>query len=119
MAEISVYDPSMLVWVDESGCDKRNTVRKYGYSIRGIPLCDQHLLVRGTRYSAIPVVSTGGVHDVYLAKGNFIDGERFTHFIESCLLPILNPFNGISPCSVASNHGQCQHSPCRHCSRFD
>lgn len=39
------------------------------------------------------------MHDVYLEKGN-IDGERFTHFVESCFLPVLNPFNGINPCSV-------------------
>ena len=69
------------------------------YSIRGIPLCNQHLLVRGTPYSAIPVVSTAGVHDVYLAEGN-INGERFTQFVESCLLPILNPFNGVNQRSV-------------------
>lgn len=25
MAEISVYDPSMLVWIDESGCDWQHT----------------------------------------------------------------------------------------------
>ena len=24
MAEVSVYEPAMLVWIDESGCDKRN-----------------------------------------------------------------------------------------------
>lgn len=99
IAEISIFDPNMLVWVDESGCDRRNTVRKYGYSIRGIPLCDQRLLVRGTRYSAIPIISTLGVHDVYLAEGT-IDGHRFAQFVESCLLPVLNPFNGINPCSV-------------------
>ncbi len=23
MAEISVYDPSMFIWIDESGCDRR------------------------------------------------------------------------------------------------
>ena len=39
------------------------------------------LLVRGTHYSAMPVVSTAGVHDVYLAEGN-INGERFTQFVE-------------------------------------
>ena len=99
IADISVYDPAMLVWLDESGCDKRNTVRKYGYSIRGIPLCDQRLLVRGIRYSAIPVVSSAGIHDVYLAEGT-IDGNRFTQFVESCLLPVLNPFNGINLHSV-------------------
>ena len=36
MAEISVYDPSMLVWLDESGCDRWNTIHKYGYSVRGM-----------------------------------------------------------------------------------
>ena len=61
MAEISLYDPSMIVWLDESGCDRRNTIRKYGYSMQGIPLCDQRLLVRGTRYSAIPIISLEGV----------------------------------------------------------
>ena len=47
MAEISVYDPTMLVWLDETGCDRRNTIHKYGYSIRGLPLNDPRVLVRG------------------------------------------------------------------------
>ena len=57
MADISIYDPRMLVWLDETGCDRRNTLRKYGYSLRGIPVSDHRLLVRGKRYSAIPVIS--------------------------------------------------------------
>ncbi len=24
MAEVSMYDPSMLLWIDKSGCDQRN-----------------------------------------------------------------------------------------------
>ena len=28
MAEVSLYDPSMLVWIDESGCNRRNSIRK-------------------------------------------------------------------------------------------
>ena len=66
-------------------CDRRNTVRKYGYSIRGILLCDQCVLVRGIRYSAIPVVSTAGMHDVYLAEWS-TDGGKFEHFVETYLL---------------------------------
>ncbi len=34
MAEVSVYDPAMLLWIDESGCDRRDSIRKYGYSVR-------------------------------------------------------------------------------------
>ena len=99
MADISVYDPNMLLWLDESGCDRRNSIRKYGYSIRGIPLCDQRILIRGTRYSTIPIVSTDGIHDVFIAEGS-INGERFAYFIEKHLLPILQNFNGVNPHSV-------------------
>lgn len=99
MAHVSIYDPSMLVWLDESGCDKRNTVRKYGYSIRGIPLYDQRLFVRGTRYSAIPIVSTARIHDVYLAKGN-VNGDKFIKFVKESLLPVLQSFNGVNSHSI-------------------
>ena len=34
MAEVAVYDPSMLIWIDESGCDRRDSIRKRGYSLR-------------------------------------------------------------------------------------
>ena len=72
MAEVhvSMYDPAMPVWIDESGCDRRNSIRKYGYSVKGIPPVEHMLLVRGTRYSAIPVMSIAGIHDVYLAEGH-------------------------------------------------
>ena len=60
-----MYDLSMLLWIDESGCGKRNCKRKCGYSVRGMTPVDHRLLVRGTRYSAIPVVSIEGIHDLY------------------------------------------------------
>ena len=101
-ADISMYDPSMLLWIDESGCDRRHTIRKYGYSIRGKPLCDQRLLVRGTRFSAIPIVSTLGVHDVYLEEGT-VNGTKFAKFVEQSLLPIMNPFNFVNP--LCRNNG--------------
>ena len=48
MAEISIFDANMIVWIDESSCDWRNAVRKFAYSIRGIPPADHRLLVHGT-----------------------------------------------------------------------
>jgi len=99
MAEISMYDPSMLVWIDETGCDQRNSLRRYGYSIRGIPPRDHRLLIRGTRYSAIPVMSLQGIHDVQVIEGT-VNGDKFTSFIENTVLPIINPFDGSSPVSV-------------------
>ena len=35
-AENSVYDSSMLVWLNESGCDRRNAIQKYRYSVRAM-----------------------------------------------------------------------------------
>lgn len=99
MAIISVYNPEMLVWTDESGCDRRDSARKYGYSLRGMPVHDHRILARGKRYSAIPVVSVEGVHDVFLAEGS-VDGDKFEYFVRECLLPVLLPFNGVNPRSV-------------------
>ncbi len=61
MAEVSIYDPAMFVWIDETGCDRRNSTR---YSVRCIPPRDHRLLIRGTRYWAMPVMSLQGIHDV-------------------------------------------------------
>ena len=99
MAKVSVYNPSMLIWIDESGRDRRNSTRKYCYSVRGIRPVDHRLLIRGTRYSAIPFMSVQGIHDVFLAEGS-VNGERFEFFIRNYLLPVLMPFNGINPLSV-------------------
>ena len=67
----------MLIWLDESGCDKCCTVRKY---VRGLPLSDQRLFIRGVRYSAMPVISTAGVHDVYLAEGT-VNGIKLLSYL--------------------------------------
>ena len=61
MTEVSVYDPQMLIWIDETGSDKHNCIRKHGYSVRGLTPRDHHLLMRGTRYSAITVMSKDGI----------------------------------------------------------
>ena len=55
MAEISLFHPDMLIWIDETGSDRRNSIRKYGYSLRGIPARVFQLHVGGKRISAIGV----------------------------------------------------------------
>lgn len=112
MAMVSMYDPRMLIWLDESGCDRRHSMRKYAYSIRGMPMCDHRILCRGKRYSTIPIMSIDGIHDVYITEGT-VNGEKFTDFIRNYLLPILLPFNNVNPYSVvimdnASIHHVCE-----------
>lgn len=98
-AEIATFDPNMIVWVDETGCEHRNSLRKYGYGIRGMPPQDFALKLRGKRYSAIGILTTGGVEDVYITEGS-VNGEIFLDFVRKCLLPILMPFNAINPNSI-------------------
>ena len=99
MAEVSVYSPEMLIWIDESGYDRRCSLRKYGYGLRGIRPVKRRLLVRGVRYSTIPVMSINGIEDVLITEGT-INGDRFSYFIRTCLLPLLQPFNNLNPMSV-------------------
>ena len=87
MAKISMYDPSMFVWTDESGYDRRNNDRKYGYGLRGMRPVDHRILVRGVRYSAVPILSLGGIHDVFLLEGT-VNGKRFEKLIRECLAHI-------------------------------
>ena len=92
IADISIYDPSMIIWIDESGCDRRNSMRKFAYTLRGMPPVDHSILARGTRYSAITAISMEGLQDVVLAEGS-VNGETFSDFVRNCLVPILQPFN--------------------------
>ena len=95
---MAIFDVYMLLWIDESGFDSRNSLCKYGYGIRGQPQ-DHSLILRGKRYSAIGIMSVEGVQDVYIKDGT-VDGDRFAHFVCHTLLPILQPFHGRSPHSV-------------------
>ena len=47
MAEMMMYDSSMFLWVDETGCNRRKLIRDYGYGIRGIPPRDHILKLSG------------------------------------------------------------------------
>ena len=66
----------MFLWIDETGCDLQNALRKYGYAIRGLPPQDYSLTLRGKRYSAIGILSMEGIKDVYIAEGS-VNGETF------------------------------------------
>lgn len=36
IAHIHNFDIEMFVWLDETGTDKRDQLRKYGYALRGV-----------------------------------------------------------------------------------
>ena len=97
MAEMS-FNPDMLIWIDETGSDKRKSVRKYGYSLRGIPPRTYQLFVGGKLVSTIPVMATHGIEDVYTTTGTVNWGELCRLFCQ-CVLPIM-PLDGQNSHSI-------------------
>ena len=94
-----LYTPDMFVFIDETGADRRDTLRKYGYSLRGKPATKKSLLVRGQRVSAIACMSMDGILDVKIHKET-TTGDVFYEFIHTHLIPHLCPFDGLNSKSV-------------------
>ena len=89
-----------FIWVDETGSDKRNALRKYAYSLRSVTPINYGLYTSGKLICVFSAISAKGVEDVYLAEGGVNDGDTFCDFIERCLPPVLMPFNGSNPRSI-------------------
>ena len=80
-----MYSSNMFVFVDETGADGRNKLRRYAYSLRGSPAVIDTLLVRGERVSAISCMSVNGILD---DKGTS-NGDVFYDFVQTHLIPHL------------------------------
>ena len=96
--DVRLYDPTMLVFVDETGTDMRDNLRKYGYSVRGKPIVSHKLAFRGQRVSAIVVMTSTGILDYKLTQDT-VDSDEFKDFVEGLLLMLMN-FNGRNPNSI-------------------
>ena len=88
-----MYKADMIIFVDETGTDARDKIRKYGYGVRGKPPVAQKLLVRGQHFSSIAIMSTAGVLDSQVVTGT-ATGDVFEQFVQYSILPNLMPFNG-------------------------
>ena len=51
LAQMTLYNCRQLVWIDETGCDHRDHVRKFGYSLRA----------RGHRVSTVAAMTNNGI----------------------------------------------------------
>ena len=99
VVDVSLYTPEMLIFIDETGSDRRDCIRRYGYSLRGKPLISRKLLVRGERINCIAFMSMAGFLDCK-AMSCTVDGDKFYEFIQASLLPHLMPFDGSNPHSI-------------------
>ena len=96
---VSLYEPHMLVFIDETGTDRRDSLRKYGYSLRGKTPKSCRMLIRGERISVIGIMTLNGILDLHIVRGG-VNGDEFVEFVDKCLLPVLMPYNGVNPNSI-------------------
>ena len=80
--------------------------QEYGYSLQGYQPVRRRLLVCGVRYSTM---SINGIEDVLITECA-VNGDRFSHFIWTCLLPLLLPFNNVNPMSVVMDNASIHHT---------
>lgn len=97
--DVSLYDAEMLIFLDETGSDLRDTYWKKGYSVRGMLLRERRLYERGEHISCIAFISTSGLLDYEIVHGP-VDGDTFYEIVQRSLLPNLMPFDGNNPHSV-------------------
>ena len=88
MVQVQCIPANCFVWVDETGSDHRDSRRKTGYGLRGIPPVSFQLRVRSTRISAVSCITTDGVEDLYVTEGS-VNSDAFMEFVQQCLLPVL------------------------------
>ena len=99
VSDVSLYEPEMLIFVDETGSDRRDSLRKYGYSLRGMPAKSHKIISRGKHVSAIAMMSMNGILDVKIVHDS-VNGEVYSDFVEQFLVPHLLPYDGHNPHSV-------------------
>ncbi len=95
MAEVLLCEPSQFVWVDESGCDRKDYIRKFGYALKGEPPVYHRILHRGKRISAIAAMACDGI----LGVEGSVGGDEFVDFVRGSLIPEMLPFDGLN-CSI-------------------
>ena len=84
---VSIYKSDMLVFIDETGSDRRDTLRKKGYSLRNKPPKAQNLFHSNREHvSALACMSKNGILGCEVVHGG-VDGDQFYDFVERSVLP--------------------------------
>ena len=91
MAYVLQYPRDFFVWTDETGTDRRDQLRKFGYALRGEPAVCCCILSRGTKISAMCAMTSDGVLE-YEATTGSVNADKFMDFIRRRLIPNMQPF---------------------------
>ena len=80
-SDVSIYKRDMLIIIDETGSDRRDMLRKKGYSLRNKPPRVQKLFNSRERVSALACMSCKGIFGCEIVHGG-VDGDQFYDFWE-------------------------------------
>ena len=72
--ELTIYKADMFIFLDETGCNRRNAMRRYVYSWRRQPARTHKLLVRNQHLNLITFMSIEGILDSKVVKDT-VDGD--------------------------------------------
>lgn len=98
---LSEFRSYHLVYVDESGCDKRIGFRRTGWSPLGVTTVQVTRFHRDRRYQILPAYAQDGILLSPVFRGS-TDGTIFENFIEQ-LLHHCNPFPQSRPVIIMDN----------------
>ena len=95
MFDTSIFSSEMFVFLDESCSDRRDALRRYGYSLRGMPAKALSMFPRGNHFSAIAAMCSEGVLACKIVEGG-VNALTFETFLSMELSSKLLPFDGIA-----------------------
>ena len=81
MAEISAFSANMLVFLDETGSDRRNSIRQFGYGLRGIPLLTHCTRITQSRGNSLCGINFSMSTRVGMPSGKSVN---LPHLARSC-----------------------------------
>ena len=61
MSEIQLFHRDQFVFVDETGCQSKDHMHRFGYALRGKSPIQHGILHKGTRISAIAAIASTGL----------------------------------------------------------
>ena len=99
VANVSLFQKEMFVFVDETGSNLKDMIRLYGYSFCGERAVSNRLQVRGERVSSIAGICCEGVLAIHNTIGS-VNGDIFFDFLRGDLVPQMLPFDGCNPRSI-------------------
>nr|GAT43019.1 predicted protein [Mycena chlorophos] len=100
-----LYSAEMLVFLDESHCDRRTMQRRWAWAPEGDRAHRKDFFIRGTKYSVLPAISLDGILHLDIITRSWTAVE-FENYIET-LLDNMKPYpqpNSVLVMDNASTH---------------